>query len=372
MAREINLVPDVKEEMIKALKLRNLILFICIAVSIASVVITLIFGLIMGGQKLARDSKKQAIEDLSSKLNSYNELNQTLTIKNQVENIDTLSGDKRIFTRTFNLLSAIIPTGADTIRISELNINLSEDQPTLTLDAQANAGKDPYIDYNVLDSFKKSMQYMHYDYGEYVDKNDNPIPAYCIIEEEGCTPTNDSKKSDYQTENYDGKEVVKIWRTPNYNEWYKSGDNTNISLDGVIKGVPHFNSQCITYTGNDTENRDNPKWDSENSCNLIMTDSESDSGIRITESSNGRDANNELVLRFNATIYVNPEFYRFSNHHMMAIAPSNRVNVTDSFVQIQNMFSQRANDCPAGDTSCQSTVNSGGENNANQSTNGGS
>ena len=279
MAREINLVPDVKEEMIKALKLRNLILFICIAVSIASVVITLIFGLIMGGQKLARDSKKQAIEDLSSKLNSYNELNQTLTIKNQVENIDTLSGDKRIFTRTFNLLSAIIPTGADTIRISELNINLSEDQPTLTLDAQANAGKDPYIDYNVLDSFKKSMQYMHYDYGEYVDKNDNPIPAYCMIEkgsdgamlqengnyyaywtieEEGCTPTNDSKKSDYQTENYDGKEVVKIWRTPNYNEWYKSGDNTNISLDGVIKGVPHFNSQCITYTGYDTENRDNP------------------------------------------------------------------------------------------------------------------
>ena len=72
MAREINLVPDVKEEMIKALKLRNLILFICIAVSIASIVVTLIFGLIMGGQKLARDSKKQAIEDLSSKLNSYN------------------------------------------------------------------------------------------------------------------------------------------------------------------------------------------------------------------------------------------------------------------------------------------------------------
>lgn len=393
MAREINLVPDVKEEMIKALKLRNLILFICIAVSIASVVVTLIFGLIMGGQKLARDSKKQAIEDLSSKLNSYNELNQTLTIKNQVENIDTLSGDKRIFTRTFNLLSAIIPTGADTIRISELNINLSEEQPTLTLDAQANAGKDPYIDYNVLDSFKKSMQYMHYDYGEYVDKNDNPIPAYCMIEkgsdgamlqengnyfaywtieEEGCAPTNGSKKSDYQTENYDGKEVVKIWRTPNYSEWYKPGDNTNITLDGDIKGVPHFNSQCITYTGNDTESRNNPKWDSENSCNLIMTDSESDSGIRITESSNGRDANNELVLRFNATIYVNPEFYRFSNHHMMAIAPSNRVNVTDSFVQIQNMFSQRANDCPAGDTSCQSTVNSGGENNANQSTNGGS
>ena len=394
MAREINLVPDVKEEMIKALKLRNLILFICIAVAAASVGVTAIFGLIMGGQQLARDGKNTEIKNLSDKLNSYKELNQTLTIKNQVENIDTLSENKRIFTRTFNLLSAILPTGADTIKISELDINFSEEQPTLTLDAQANAGKEPYIDYNVLDSFKKSMQYMHYDYGDYVDKNDNPILAYCMIEkgsdgamlhegdanyfaywtieEEGCAPTGDSKKSDYQTENYDGKEVVKIWRTPNYSEWYKSGDKTNITLDGVIQGVPHFNSQCITYTGNDTNNRDNPKWDSENSCNLIAIDSEVPGGIKISESSNGRDSNEELVLRFNATIYVNPEFYKFNNHHMIALAPDNRVNVTDSFVQIQNMFSQRASDCKEGDTSCQSTVNSGGDDaNANKSTNGG-
>ena len=30
MAREINLVPDIKDEMIKTLKMRNLIFFICI------------------------------------------------------------------------------------------------------------------------------------------------------------------------------------------------------------------------------------------------------------------------------------------------------------------------------------------------------
>ena len=36
MAREINLVPDVKGEMIKALKLRNFIFFLCIIVVAAS------------------------------------------------------------------------------------------------------------------------------------------------------------------------------------------------------------------------------------------------------------------------------------------------------------------------------------------------
>ena len=44
MAREINLVPDIKGEMIKTLKLRNLIFFLCIVVALASVVVVLITG----------------------------------------------------------------------------------------------------------------------------------------------------------------------------------------------------------------------------------------------------------------------------------------------------------------------------------------
>ena len=385
MAREINLVPDVKDEMIKALKMRNFILFVCIVVAAASVGVTIIFGLIMGGQQLARDGKNKEIENLSAKLFSYKELGQTLTIKNQVENIGTLTADKRVFTRTFSLLSAILPTGADTIKISELNVDFTEGYPSINLDAQANAGKEPYIDYNVLDSFKKSMQFVHYDYGDYVDKDDNIIPTYCMIEkgtdgamlhegknkyyaywtyeEEGCTPSEDFKEEDYATGDYEGKKVIKVWRTPNYNEWYKNNDKTNITLDGVIQGVPHFNSKCITYTGNGSNNSDKPKWSSENTCNLINLTDNADNGIKIAESSNGRDANEELVLRFNATIYVNSEFYKFNNHHMMALPPDDRVNVTDSFVQIQDMFSQRATDCEDGDASCKSTENEGDNDN---------
>ena len=41
MAREINLVPDVKGEMIKALKLRNFIFFLCIVIIVLQ---TLIFN----------------------------------------------------------------------------------------------------------------------------------------------------------------------------------------------------------------------------------------------------------------------------------------------------------------------------------------
>ena len=386
MAREINLVPDIKGEMIKTLKLRNLIYFICIAVGITSLSVVAIFWLISGGQKLALDGKKTTLETLSKKLNSYSDLNEFLTIKDQVGNISTLTSNKKVLSRTFNVLSALIPTGADTITVSELNVNLSNNQPKLSFDAQANAGKEPYIDYNVLDSFKKSMQYMRYDYGNYVDKNGTKIPAYCIIESgadgatfsdssrgiyafwtidaEGCNPSSETKTSDYTTEDYNGQQVVRIWRTPQYSDWYKQTKvegQPYMSLDGQISGVEHFNSACITYTGNASQNSSNPKWiESNENCLLVPGGTE---GINVSDSSNGRGAGDELVLRFSAVISIAPEVYNFTNSHVLAIAPSGRRNVTDSYVQIQSMFGERARDCTEDDTACSTNTNNvNGEN----------
>ena len=393
MAREINLVPDIKDEMIKTLKLRNYIFFACFVIAVASVSVVLIFGLIAGGQQLARDSKKATIDKLHDKLNSYSDLGDMITIKDQVGNIDTLTQNKQVLSRTFSALSAFIPTGADTIKISELNVNLSPavdesggeemetTQPTFTLEAQANAGKEPFIDYNVLDSFKKSMQYMHYDYGNYVDKAGNTIPAYCMIEQgadgatlkedkdgkpnyyaywtieaEGCNPSEELKSSDYNVEDYEGQKVVRIWRTPQFADWYKNSSNSSgasISLDGVISNIEHFESSCITYTGNESGNGSAPKWDEQNQCMLAKDEDGSGEVIVINESSNGRDSSEELVLRFSATIKLDPEFFKFENTHMLALAPSGRRNVTDSYVQVQAMFGKRAKDCDKNDAACQ-------------------
>lgn len=438
MAREINLVPDIKNEMIKALKLRNLIFFICIVTAAVSVIVLAIFGSIVGGQQLAVDSKKNTIANMSSKLNSYGDLDDFLTIRDQLGNLATLTDNKKVLSRTFNILSALIPTGPDTITISELNVNLSDTTPTFSFDAQANAGKEPFIDYNVLDSFKKSMKYMRYDYGNYIDRDGATIPAYCIIETgddgatlndpdrglyaywtieaEGCNPSDapvglteeekateaetrpdedsdnsgnvDDSEEDtssdlldlqdllsdneedqeeestsddadaYQPEVYNGLKVVRIWRTPQYDDWYKDGYMTE---DGQISDIQHFDSQCITYQGEKSGNSDKLKWTETNESCMLVPDG--DDGIRISDSSNGRGAGDELVLRFSAVISLNPEVYSFNNYHMIAIAPAGRRNVTDSYVQIQAMFGEAARDCEAGDTACSSNtqnVNGGG------------
>ncbi len=404
MAREINLVPDVKYEMIKTLKLRNLIFFICIVIAAGSLAMTLIFASIAGGQQAAVDGKSGTIDNLVAKVKDYSDLSDFLTIKDQLGNLSEISANKKVSSRLFNVLSALIPTSGDKIEISELNIDFSTNPTVISLDAQADALTPPFIDYNVLDSFKKSMQYLRYDYGRYVDKAGTEIPAYCIVESdvngsfydqekgryafwlitgEGCNPTYEANidydengekiyKAEeatlgYQTETYNDQTVVKIWRTPQFAEWYSEEPVEGapyMDLGGTIENVAHFNSSCITYSGVENyQDSGNPSetvyktidgitWVGTNStCNLIETD-END-GIVISNSSNGRDANGQLVLRFSATITLNSEIFNFTNKHVIALGPVNRFNVTDSYVQIQNMFGKRAVDCQSGDVSCQ-------------------
>ena len=417
MAREINLVPDVKGEMIKALKLRNLIFFLSAVVAAASVGVTVVVGLIMGGQQLALTSKQDTIKNLSDKLNSYADLNDFLTIKDQLGSINTLTNNKKVLSRTFNILSALIPRGADTITISELNVNLAGDAPVFSFDAQANSGKEPFIDYAVLESFKKSMDLMRYDYGNYVDAKGNTIPAYCIIETndegsffnesnqgiyaywtinaEGCNPSKASSQSDtdsassdnnteanqdtanttnqgYETETYKDQTVVRIWRTPQFSKWYKSGgekEGSNISLDGTISNIPHFASSCISYTGDNSKDTNNPKWTETISDSCMLIPGGQETGIKISDSSNGRGQDDELVLRFSAQITISPEVYKFSNHHVMAIAPTGRHNVTDSYVQIQAMFGKRADDCANDDDACSAAPTQGEDTNSTNSDN---
>lgn len=87
------------------------------------------------------------------------------------------------------------------------------------------------------------------------------------------------------------------------------------------------------------------KWTAENSCDIAKN------GVKINDSSNGRDASGNLVLRFSAVIILDPNVFAFKNKHVMAIGPNGQ-NVTDSYIQIEGMFAERAKDCVVGDAAC--------------------
>lgn len=364
MAHEINLVPDVKQEVIKTQKMRNLVFFICVVVSAAAAGLVVLLASISGGQSLALSSQDSRIEAMSNKLKEYDSLPEFLTIQSQLGKLSQIGDNKKVLSRVFSILDVLLPNGVDTISISELNVNLEES--TLTFDGQADAKEEPLIDYRVLDAFKKSMAMMRYDYGRYVDENNQEIPTRCIEEadgsgkayiqdgktyaiwkkgEKGCNP---SAEEDTPVTN----ERVKIWRTPKLEEWVEAGHVEALDGQAVVSGIPHFDSQCIKYFGTRVDNV--VKWTANNECKLVVDE------VNVTDSSNGRDAAGNLVLRFSAMIKLTPEVFKFNNKHMVAIGPTGRQNVTDSYIQVKKMFEERASDCAVDDESCNVTENKDG------------
>lgn len=83
-------------------------------------------------------------------------------------------------------------------------------------------------------------------------------------------------------------------------------------------------------------------------------------GLEVASSSNARNESNNLVLKFTASLNVAPEFFSFQNKHMIAIGPMGQ-NVTDSYLQIGNMFTKAATECDENDTEClNNAANNGG------------
>ena len=392
MAREINLVPTSKFETIKAIRLRNFLLFLCIAVAGGAIAVVFVLGTILGGQGLMLSGKDNMLKLYSEKINSYSELTDFLTIKDQLGKLSTLADNKTLLSRTFGLLPVFVPANGDKVSFSKVNaeFNVEDDAVSVSVEAQADALTEPYIDYNVLDAFKKAMDYYRYDYGTYVNELGDNIPAYCIIETDmdgsllnengklyaywtakvdGCDPRHpvdlladeddvdegesdeelddEEKEMAYEYTSYGDQEVVKIWRTPQFDEWY---EKELMSLDGTIGGVPHFESACISYHGEFDEVSNAAYFTSgDNECMLIVNGAE---GFTISESSNGRNQDDELILSFKGAINIEKDYFKMQNTHMMAIAPSKRYNVTDSYTQIQSLFVAPANACDIDDEEC--------------------
>ena len=365
---EINLVPDVKAEMIATQKKRNLVFFAAAAVSAIAAGIVLILMGAKFGQDARIGGQDKQLTLMSKTIKKYDGLEDLLTVQKQLSDLQTLGDNKTMLSRVFTVLHSIVQTdNSDEINISSLDVSLETSD--ISFDGQANAGSDTDgIDYRVLESFKKTIDLMKYDYGRYVDKNNAEIPTMCIFETnaqgvtykdkdgniyaiwakgvEGCDPSAVTDENEQQNDEVvnkmsldnldlsngcDAEGLVCIYRTPQFTDWYKKG---YMKVDGSISNVEHFESQCITYSGVEENNK--VRWSSENSCSMAPD------GIEVSNSSNGKAAGGELVLMFSAVLHMNPEVFSFKNKHMITIAPSGRQNVTDSFIQVGDMFAEKA------------------------------
>lgn len=146
---EINLIPDVKQELLKAQRTRATVISASILTCIIAGGAVAALALYVFGVQFARGVFVDgAIKSGSSELAKVEDLSKMLTIQNQLSRINQLNDTKQIDSRMFDVLSAVIPPAPNDVQISRLALNA--DESTLTLEGQTKA-------YDSMEVFKKTI-----------------------------------------------------------------------------------------------------------------------------------------------------------------------------------------------------------------------
>ena len=149
---EINLVPDVKQELLKAQSVRSTVITVSFLVGIASVAIIALLSIyVFAVQGIRGSINDTAIKSEGDKLASVQDLTKTLTIQNQLSKISALNSNKMIDSRIFDVLGAVIPPSPNNIQVSSLT--LDSDTGIITIEAQAPSGN-----YDTVETFKKTVE----------------------------------------------------------------------------------------------------------------------------------------------------------------------------------------------------------------------
>lgn len=223
---EINLIPDVKQELLKAQRTRAAVISSSILVSIITGGVVVALALYVFGVQTVRSSVLDGqIKDGSDKLSKVEDLSKMLTIQNQLTKISELHANKNIDSRVFDMLSAVTPVGDNTVRFSQISIDA--ESSTIRLEGQTNT-------YDSMEIFKKTVA--------------SAVISYVQDEEEQTVPlASDISTSDISYgENAEGQKVLRFVLTFTYPVELFSASITNptfkLSIDGNVTdsylGIP--------------------------------------------------------------------------------------------------------------------------------------
>jgi hypothetical protein len=165
---EINLVPDVKQELIKAQRVRASVISIAIIVAIASLGVIMVLALWVFVVQTARGViSDNTIKNESQKLSSVEDISNTLTIQNQLSKLSQMHENKSIDSRIFDILTTINPSAPNNVAITHLSLDST--LSTITIEAQAANG------YPALDVFKKTINGTTFQYTQDGQKQSVPL-----------------------------------------------------------------------------------------------------------------------------------------------------------------------------------------------------
>lgn len=149
---EVNLIPDVKQELLKAQKARRFVIAISIFVGVGMVaVVGILASYTFGVQSIQSANLDNNIEEQSKKIKEVEDLSKVLTIQNQLSKISDIHANKNINSRVFQMLYAINPTENNAVKYTTVTYNTTDDNREMRIEGQTS-------NFPALEIFRKTVE----------------------------------------------------------------------------------------------------------------------------------------------------------------------------------------------------------------------
>lgn len=191
MMVQINLVPDIKQELIRAERVRTSVISVAIitgviAIGVVALLLVYIFGVQLGRGILSDNTIKKKNAEISQ----IEDLSNTLTIQRQLSLLPQLYDGRNVDSRLFSVLTTVNPPAPNEISITTLM--LDAETKTLTIEAQARNG------YPALEAFRKTIAATNLEFKDGGELKTVPL----------TTQANESERS--YGEDADGRRVLRF------------------------------------------------------------------------------------------------------------------------------------------------------------------
>lgn len=126
---QLNLLPEVKKEFLRARAMRRKAISLSILATIVSVGLLAVLGVILVGQYTATRVMTSSIESRAEQLANIENIDEYLTIQAQLAEIDNLHAGKTNASRLTDILPRLNPNAPNSVRFS--NVDLIVDENTI-------------------------------------------------------------------------------------------------------------------------------------------------------------------------------------------------------------------------------------------------
>lgn len=232
---QINLVPDVKLELISAQRHRNMVISVSVIAMIAAVAVVIILGIIIGGQKIAEGAVTRNIASADKEFREIQDIEKTVTVQNQLESIQSTHDQKNMTSRVFDLLAEASAKGTEN-SVTLTSFSIDTESQRISLLAQTDRRG-----FEAAEVFRKNIDGMKLYFVEASDNVPNEFLAEPLIRrdnEQNETIASDVELSDVSYAQVEGQSqrTVNFRLSFTYNELLFDETIDILRIRGLARG----------------------------------------------------------------------------------------------------------------------------------------